>query len=308
VLGFAVDFIAEAMDVDIDDVGGGVDAHLPDVVEDHGAGDDTADIAAKVFEEGEFLLGELELDAGAAGFAADEIDFEVGDAEAGGFRLARGAAAEQSAEAGLELGYGEGLGHVIVATAFEAEDALIDGAARGEDEDRGADTLRAEALDQLEAVDVGEGEVDDHSVVDAFEGEAFGFGSVGAGVDAKAGFGEGPGKKLTNGGVIFDDEQPHGSPLVRYEVPAAWRRCEFESSGREVQDAFQTTPASNRAQRQDYNAFMMRSKGDSVIGRAAAKGVSLTEPNVGQCKGLRGISAVIPRRWRRGLAAQAVIV
>jgi hypothetical protein len=67
VLGFAVDFIAEAMDVDIDNVGGGVDAHLPDVVEDHGARDDAADVAAEVFEEGEFLLGELELDAWSGG-------------------------------------------------------------------------------------------------------------------------------------------------------------------------------------------------------------------------------------------------
>ena len=210
VLGFAVDFVAQAMDVDVDDVGGGVDAHLPDVIEDHGAGDDAAGVAAEVFEESEFLLGELELDAGAAGFAADEVDFEIGDAEAGGFRLAGGAAAEQSAKTSLEFGDGEGLGHVVVAAAFEAEDALVDGAARGEDEDGRGDSLGAEALDQLQAVDVGEGEVDDERVVDAFEGEPLGFAAVGASVDAKAGFGERAGEKLANGGVIFDDEQPHG--------------------------------------------------------------------------------------------------
>ncbi len=60
-VGFAIHFIAQAVDVHIHNIRGGVDAHLPDVVEDHGAGDDAAGVAAEVFEQGELLLGELEL-------------------------------------------------------------------------------------------------------------------------------------------------------------------------------------------------------------------------------------------------------
>jgi D-alanyl-D-alanine carboxypeptidase/D-alanyl-D-alanine-endopeptidase (penicillin-binding protein 4) len=198
------------VDVDVDYVSGGVNAHLPDMIEDHGASDDAAGITAEVFEESELLLGELKLDAGAARFAANEVDFEVGDAEAGRFRLSGGTAAEQGAQTCLEFGNGEGFGHVVVAAAFEAEDSLIDGAAGGEDKNRRRNALRAKTLDQIEAIAIGEAEIDDEGVVDTFEGEPLGFAALGAGIDAEARLGEGAGKKITNGVVVLNDQQPHG--------------------------------------------------------------------------------------------------
>jgi hypothetical protein len=179
------------------------------MVEDHGASDDAAGVAAEVFEEGEFLLGELELDAGATSLAADEIDFKIGDAQARGLRLVRSAAAEQGAEASLEFCHGEGFGHVVVAATLESKDALVHRTARGQDQDRRGDALGTETLDQVEAVSVREIEIDNQSVVDAFEGQAFGLTALGARVNAEAGFGKGPGKEIANGVVIFNDKQPH---------------------------------------------------------------------------------------------------
>lgn len=169
----AVDLAAKAIDVDIDDVGVRLNAHAPDFLEDHGAGDDAASVAAEVFKEHELLRGELEGLAGAGGFAAEEVELEVLDMEAGGLAGLRGVALEQIAQAGEEFGEGEGLGEVIVAALFKAADAIVDGTACGEDEDGCANAGLAQAEDEVDAVHVRQAEVDDEDVIGVGGGEAF---------------------------------------------------------------------------------------------------------------------------------------
>jgi hypothetical protein len=196
----------------VHDVGGGVKAHLPDVVEDHAAGDDASGIAAEVLEEGKLLLGELQFSAAAVRFAPDEIEFEVGDAKAGGFRLVRRAAAEKGAQAGNDFCDSEGLGEVIIASALEAENALVDGTARGEDEHGGADSLGTQPMNQVEAIDVRQGEVDDHGIVHAFDRLALRFAAGRARVDTEPRLGECAGKKFTNCTIVLDYKQPQSEP------------------------------------------------------------------------------------------------
>ncbi len=90
------------------------------MVKDHAAGDNAACIAAEIFEQGKFLLGELQLDAAAMGFAPDEIKFKVGDAQAGGLGLIGSASPKERTQPGYYLSDSEGLSEVVVASPLEA--------------------------------------------------------------------------------------------------------------------------------------------------------------------------------------------
>ncbi len=218
-VGVAVDLVAQPVYVDVHDVGGGVEAHLPDVVEDHAAGDDAAGIAAEVLEEGKLLLGELQFGAAAVGFAPDEIELEVCDAKAGGFRLVRRAAPEKRTQAGNDFCDSEGLGEVVIASALEAKNALVDGTARGEDEHGCTDSLGTQAMDQVKAIHVGQREVDDHRVVHAFDRLTLRFAAGRTRVDPEPSLGEGAGKKFTNCPIVLDYKQPQSEPGSPFLYP-----------------------------------------------------------------------------------------
>ena len=188
------------------------------MVEDHAAGDDASGVAAKVFEEGELLLGELELGASAMCFAADQVELEIGDTQAGGLGLIGRATPEKGTQAGDDFGDGEGLGEVVVASALKAEDTLIDRTARGKNEHGRGDSLGAEPMDEVEAVHVGEGQVDDHGVVYAFKRPALRLVPTAAGIDPEAGFVDGPGEKFTNCTIVFDYQQPQANPVSLFQT------------------------------------------------------------------------------------------
>jgi hypothetical protein len=177
-LAVAVDLAAQPVDVDVYDVGVGLNAHAPDILEDHGAGDDAAGVAAKVLEEDELLGSELEELAGARSFAAEEVELKIKNMEAGCLPRGGRVAAEKIAQAGEEFSKREGLGEVVIAALFQAADAIVDGAASREDEDGSAHADLAKTKDEVNAVHVRKAEIDDEDVIGIAGGEAFG----GAGV------------------------------------------------------------------------------------------------------------------------------
>src|ERR1700759_108498 len=56
----AIYFRSQTVDVYVDDVGGWIKTHTPDMVEDHRASDDTARVAAQILEQRELLRRKLE--------------------------------------------------------------------------------------------------------------------------------------------------------------------------------------------------------------------------------------------------------
>ena len=80
--------------------------------------------------------------------------------------LAR-AAADERPQAGQQLGEGEGLDQVVVGAAVEPGDAVLEGAARGQHQDRRPDPFAAQPPAGLEAVDPGQHHVEDDRVVAA---------------------------------------------------------------------------------------------------------------------------------------------
>src|SRR5581483_3837702 len=118
--GIAIHLGTQAVDVNIHHVGSGINAHAPHVIENHGTGDHAADVAAQIFQEREFLWGELQEMIAATGFTADQVEFKVGDAQFNRFFLSRAGAAQEVAQAGHEFSESKGLGEVIVAAMLEA--------------------------------------------------------------------------------------------------------------------------------------------------------------------------------------------
>ena len=51
---------AQAVDVDIHDIRIGLYSHSPDLIQNHGSGDDPACISAQIFEKNEFLWSQIQ--------------------------------------------------------------------------------------------------------------------------------------------------------------------------------------------------------------------------------------------------------
>jgi hypothetical protein len=78
-------------------------------------------------------------------------------------RVGRAVMAERDAHAGEQLAHAEGLGQVVVGASVEGRDLVVLGAPRRQHDDR---DLRppAQATDQVDAVAVGQAEVEEHQV------------------------------------------------------------------------------------------------------------------------------------------------
>jgi hypothetical protein len=74
-------------------------------------------------------------------------------------------APRQRAQTREQLGQREGLGQVVVGALIQPVDAIVDGVARREHDDRHPQPVGAQPTARLEAVDVGEHDVEDHGVV-----------------------------------------------------------------------------------------------------------------------------------------------
>src|ERR1700756_2633569 len=78
-----VDLATQAADIDVDDVGRRIEMQIPDVLQQHGAGDDAAFVAHEVFQKLEFLRQQHDVVAAPAGDARDQVDREIADPQDG---------------------------------------------------------------------------------------------------------------------------------------------------------------------------------------------------------------------------------
>lgn len=203
----AGEFTAEAGDVHVERAIEGMELAAEDGLGEELALDDFAGRAHEDFEESELDVGEIDgrvvLENGARG----GIEDEVFDDEGGGFRRGGGGggAATDGADAGEELTSVEGLGEVVVGTHLETDDAIDVFAAGGEEED-GVGGGGADALEDFEAVDAGEHDVEEDHGPGA---GARGFEAVVAamdGVDAEVVAGEVFGEHGAELDVVVDEE------------------------------------------------------------------------------------------------------
>src|SRR5262245_3960832 len=164
-----VDLRAQAPDVDIDDVGPGVEVHVPHLLGDEGAGEDVPGVPGEERQEQELLRRQIEPSSPAGGAVTDEVDLEIGDMEPLG--VAARTAAQDRADAGQQLGEREGLHQVVVRSELEPLHAVRHGVAGGEKEDRGLLAGAAQLREDRPAVPSREHDVEDDQVVETVQGE-----------------------------------------------------------------------------------------------------------------------------------------
>jgi hypothetical protein len=147
-----VDLATHAADIDIDDVGGGIEVQISDMLQKHDARHHLAGIADQILEKMEFAGQQLDFAAGTARGARYEVEREVADPEHR-FLGRRLAAAGQGLDAGQQFREGKRLYEVIVAAGAQAVHPIIDAAKRAENQCRRDDAVNdlIAQWDQLDA-------------------------------------------------------------------------------------------------------------------------------------------------------------
>ena len=111
--------VAQTVDLYVDHVGHGIDAHTPHAIQNHGARHYTSSITNQVLKHGKLLRRQLQQFLASAGIAADEIQFKIGDSQTSRLRLSWRIVAEEVADSRQQFGQREGFGQVVVAALFE---------------------------------------------------------------------------------------------------------------------------------------------------------------------------------------------
>src|ERR1700693_2290412 len=76
--GVMVHFIAQTINMDVHHVGGGINPHPPNVVENHGPCHHATFVAAKIFKQGKLLRGQLQQVIASPRLATQQIKLQVG--------------------------------------------------------------------------------------------------------------------------------------------------------------------------------------------------------------------------------------
>lgn len=122
-------------------------------------------MAHQTLEQGELALRQVDGLIGDADLAGDLVEHDSAEPK---YRLVTGAvdvtAAAEGAKAGTELRVGEGLDEVVVGTGVETGHPVPHGIASCEHQDRQGQTVGTEGAADLQAIDVGQADVEDDQV------------------------------------------------------------------------------------------------------------------------------------------------
>src|SRR5436853_7511922 len=128
-----VDFVAQVLYVDVNDIGDVVEVNIPDVLDDVGAGNCAARVPQQELQQGEFLGRKLNLAAAASDPALRSIECQIGDPVRGHAAVPT---AQQRAQAAGQLREDERLGQVVVGPGIESGHHVLDGVPAGQYQQR----------------------------------------------------------------------------------------------------------------------------------------------------------------------------
>src|ERR1035437_4889213 len=228
-LPLAVDLAAQPVDVNIDDVGIRLNAHAPDLIENHRASDDAARIAAEILQQDGLLGSQLQDFSRPGSLAAKQIQFKVEDPQPGCLSAGRRVALEQVAQPGQQLGQHKRLGQVIVPALLQAPHPVIDRPARGKDQNGATDAQLTQLEDQADAVLVGQPKVDDQYVELAVDRQPLGSLAVCCRFRPITRLFKRRSQEALYIDFVFDEQKPHEGIFVHFSriLPD---KCRFETA------------------------------------------------------------------------------
>jgi hypothetical protein len=185
------------------------------VVQDLHLGQHPVGVAHEVTEQLELGGGELDLLAGPPHLVALLVQLQVGEGQPRGRLgpLAAGAP-EHGADPGEQLFETERLGDVVVAAGGEPAELILGRITGGQEDDRRAGALGAEATRDLEALHVGQHDVEHDQVRTVPLGGLHGLGARGRGDHVEARVPQAGRQQLQDVRLILDNKQPGVRPLL----------------------------------------------------------------------------------------------
>ena len=215
-LGAAIDRLAQAADVHVDEIALRIEVQVPDALEQHRPRDH---LPLPPHEELEQLLlarGELDLAAGPRDLAGEQVEFQVRYPQhrrLGGARMP----AQQRLDARQQLRERKRLGEIVVAARLEAADAIVDRAEGAQDQYRRREPRPPQLLNDRQPIDVGQHAVGDDQVELAREGAGEPLTPVGGVIDRVAALAQSLDEDPRGLGIVLDEQDVHGP-----ECTAEW--------------------------------------------------------------------------------------
>ena len=229
-------FAAETIHVYLDEIREGIEGFVPDMFGDFRAADDTASIASEKFQESILLGGQGDGASAALGGLRGGIERQVSHHDLRGAEF-RGPA-QEGTKTGEQFAKFEGFGEVVVGAGIEAGDAVFDGIARGEHENRHALIQRTNGAADLKAIFPGNHHVENNEVIVVDFDLIQGVGAGGGHVDGVGLLLQTASDETHDAGIVFDEEQSHGSIIRQIESA--------EGGGDRGGTAGETAPCGNR--------------------------------------------------------------
>src|SRR5437899_2984305 len=121
----AVDLPANTADIDINDIGRGIEMQIPHVLEEHRSRNHLTDIARQIFQQLKLARQQFYFSTAPAGDPRQQVDLQVTDAQHGLLDHG-GAAARQRIDASQHLAGCERLYQVVVTACAQTAHAIID--------------------------------------------------------------------------------------------------------------------------------------------------------------------------------------
>src|SRR5687768_4414375 len=211
------ELFSQPRDVRIDDVGAGIEVHIPDLVVQLTASHRLTGVQHQVLEQSHLGGGDVEVLCLAGNSAGKPVQDQISD----GYLLpdARaGAAANEGPHARAQLVVRDRLDDEVIRTRVESAHDRRAVALSGVEHDRRPASRSPQLLKNLEAVPVAKIEIEDDSVVVVDQRESSRFLSRRSEVDRVRLVAEYALHEIQDRVIIIDDQDTHAGPLIECEV------------------------------------------------------------------------------------------
>src|SRR6266850_7816381 len=161
----AVDLAAHAPDIDVDDIGRGIEMKIPDVLQQHRPGYDAAFVANQILQQLEFPREKKDRLAAPAGGPRHQVDREIADPQDG--LLDNGVAASaKRLDPRQQFDERKRLDQIVIAAGPQATHPIVDFSERTDDQNGRGDAVVAQLTHHRDAIDVRKHAVNrDHGIV-----------------------------------------------------------------------------------------------------------------------------------------------
>src|SRR5260370_39334663 len=149
----AVDFATHAPDIDVDNICGGIEMKIPDVLQQHCPGYNAAFVAHQILQKLEFPGQQKNVLAAPAGGPPHQVDREIADTQDGLFDNGVAASAKR-VDARQQFDERKRLDQIVIAAGTQATHPVVDFPARTDDQDRCGDAVVAQLTHDRDAIDV----------------------------------------------------------------------------------------------------------------------------------------------------------